>query len=200
MTLQNIFWCVIFFHITLTKKRNFNFQILLGNEFDVNVGLKKKRKREVQERQFLSFLLKCQCAHTFLHQNQSIQKQKRCIHFLHFSIVIHISFKSFFFLIKSKVYSWFVIWLYAIYAVTVFSFYLFISTYLLQVYFTSYNLRLNHFLNSLIPYANFFKMRQKNTNNPPIAFFILYAWRILKKFTYCSRYLRKWLSRKLYEV
>ena len=63
-------------------------------------------------------------------------------------------------------------------------------------FYTSYSLRLNHFLKSLIQYANFFKIRQKNA----IAFFISYIWRSWKKLAYCIRELRKWLCCKLYEV
>ena len=46
-------------------------------------------------------------------------------------------------------------------------------------------MRLDHFLNSLIQYANFFEIRQKNANYPPIAFFLLYILWILKKLAYC---------------
>ena len=34
------------------------------------------------------------------------------------------------------------------------------STYLLQIYFTSYNLQPNYFINYLIPYANFLEICQ----------------------------------------
>ena len=74
------------------------------------------------------------------------------------------------------------------------------STYLLQCYFTLYSFRLNHFLNSLLQYDNFSKIRQKKDINPPVAFFVLYIWRILKKLAYCIRELRKWFCRKLHEV
>ena len=61
------------------------------------------------------------------------------------------------------------------------------SSYLLQVHFTSCNLRLNQFINFLIPYANFFKVRQKNAKNPPIAICLLYIWQISRKLAYGIR-------------
>ena len=68
------------------------------------------------------------------------------------------------------------------------------SSYLLQVYYTSYSLPLHHFLNFLIQYANFFKIRQ--IYNIKKAIGGLFA--DFKKLEYCMRELRNWLSRKLY--
>ena len=73
-------------------------------------------------------------------------------------------------------------------------------TYLLQVYYTSYSLWLNRFLNSLLQYASFFKIRQIYSIKKAVGGLLAFFLRILKKLAYCMRELRKWLSCNLYEV